>query len=183
MQIKENIKAPRHWPLCGEFTRGPVNSPHKWPVTRKMFPFDDIIMSYWSAIYNGKPVQSACMLHQRACLPSLKLCKTLWKFVARRLGVLIPVIWSAECMHASPTVLLRYRGPMKRLILTGYTSSCIFFMLVFHSNFTIDVALAQVMFWCEGTKTVQIHIPEPRRHDRPLWSKAACFNLASVMMT
>ena len=26
--------------------RGPVNSPHKWPVTRKMFPFDDVIMCY-----------------------------------------------------------------------------------------------------------------------------------------
>ena len=24
--------------------RGPVNSPHKWPVARKMFPFDDVIM-------------------------------------------------------------------------------------------------------------------------------------------
>ena len=24
--------------------RGPVNSPHKRPVTRKMFPFDDVIM-------------------------------------------------------------------------------------------------------------------------------------------
>ena len=24
--------------------RGPVNSPHKWPVTRKMFPFDDVIV-------------------------------------------------------------------------------------------------------------------------------------------
>ena len=24
--------------------RGPVNSPHKWPVTRKMVPFDDVIM-------------------------------------------------------------------------------------------------------------------------------------------
>ena len=24
--------------------RGPVNSPHKWTVTRKMFPFDDVIM-------------------------------------------------------------------------------------------------------------------------------------------
>ena len=24
--------------------RGPVNSPHKWPVTRKMSPFDDVIM-------------------------------------------------------------------------------------------------------------------------------------------
>ena len=27
--------------------RGPVNSPHKWPVTRKMFPFDDVIMVFW----------------------------------------------------------------------------------------------------------------------------------------
>ena len=24
--------------------RRAVNSPHKWPVTRKMFPFDDVIM-------------------------------------------------------------------------------------------------------------------------------------------
>ena len=32
------------------FVRGihhwPVNSPHKWPVTRKMFPFDDVTMCY-----------------------------------------------------------------------------------------------------------------------------------------
>ena len=29
--------------------RGPVNSPRKWPVTRKMFPFDDVIMQgIWS---------------------------------------------------------------------------------------------------------------------------------------
>ena len=26
--------------------RGPVNSPHKWPVTRKIFPFDDVIMQF-----------------------------------------------------------------------------------------------------------------------------------------
>ena len=26
------------------FLRGPVNSPHKWPVTREIFPFDDINM-------------------------------------------------------------------------------------------------------------------------------------------
>ena len=25
--------------------RGPVNFPHKWPVTRKMFPLDDVIMA------------------------------------------------------------------------------------------------------------------------------------------
>ena len=27
-----------------EIHRGPVNFPHKWPVTRKMSPFDDVIM-------------------------------------------------------------------------------------------------------------------------------------------
>ena len=27
--------------------RGPVNSPHKLPVTPKMFPFDDVIMISW----------------------------------------------------------------------------------------------------------------------------------------
>ena len=44
-QIKENIKGPRHWPLCGGVHRWPVNSPHKWPVPRKMCPLDDVIMS------------------------------------------------------------------------------------------------------------------------------------------
>ena len=27
--------------------RRPVNSPHKWPVSWNMFPFDDVIMSCW----------------------------------------------------------------------------------------------------------------------------------------
>ena len=35
--------------------RRPVNSPHKWPVTRKMFPFDDVIMNIasirWYNVY------------------------------------------------------------------------------------------------------------------------------------
>ena len=31
--------------------QGPVNSPHKWPVTRKMFPFDDVIMSTAFPVY------------------------------------------------------------------------------------------------------------------------------------
>ena len=29
---------------CAGNSPGPVNSPHKWPVTRKMFSFDDVIM-------------------------------------------------------------------------------------------------------------------------------------------
>ena len=31
-------------PFVGEIHRGPVNSLHKWPVTRKMFTFGDVIM-------------------------------------------------------------------------------------------------------------------------------------------
>ena len=53
-----------------EIHRGPVNFPHKWPVTRKMFPFDDVIMiskhmsstvcdeiTYAFASFNGASVQ------------------------------------------------------------------------------------------------------------------------------
>ena len=31
--------------------RGPVNSPHKWPVTRKMFSFDDVIMIWVKTLH------------------------------------------------------------------------------------------------------------------------------------
>ena len=31
--------------LCAGNSPGPVNFPHNWPVTRKMFLFDDVIMS------------------------------------------------------------------------------------------------------------------------------------------
>ena len=32
--------------LCTGNRRGPVNCQHKWPVTRKMFPFHDVIMMW-----------------------------------------------------------------------------------------------------------------------------------------
>ena len=32
-----------------EIHRWPVNSPHKGPLTRKMFPFDDVIMRFFSS--------------------------------------------------------------------------------------------------------------------------------------
>ena len=40
--------------LCAGNSPGPVNSPHKWPVTRKMFPFEDVIMpaEFMAAIYD-----------------------------------------------------------------------------------------------------------------------------------
>ena len=34
--------------------RWPVNSPHKWPVTRKMFPFNDVIMTKWCRMLTAR---------------------------------------------------------------------------------------------------------------------------------
>ena len=42
--------------------RGPVNSPHKWPVTRKMFPFDDVIVRFPSDDFRVNYVYRASQL-------------------------------------------------------------------------------------------------------------------------
>ena len=36
--------------------RWPMNSPHKGPVTRKMFPFDDVIMVSYRSIVASRPI-------------------------------------------------------------------------------------------------------------------------------
>ena len=56
--------------------RLPVNSPHKWPVTRKMFPFDDVIMA-WSRtlVYRyapGNQVANAMMTWRRPHVRDLR---------------------------------------------------------------------------------------------------------------
>ena len=54
--------------------RWPVNSPHKWPVTRKMFPFDDVIMRavllpdtgvvvHVPVVCKSLQIWAACMIH------------------------------------------------------------------------------------------------------------------------
>ena len=54
------------------FVRGihqwPVNSPHKWPVTRRMFPFDDVIMSAQNRHQND--ATSIGLIRVQACLVS-----------------------------------------------------------------------------------------------------------------
>ena len=39
--------------------RWPMNSPHKWPVTRKVIPFDDVIMIVTLLWLNGLATQGA----------------------------------------------------------------------------------------------------------------------------
>ena len=47
--------------LCVGYSPGPVNSPHKEPVTRKMFPFDDVIMSEQQTAHKIQYLRSAVL--------------------------------------------------------------------------------------------------------------------------
>ena len=72
--------------LCVGNSPGPLNSPHKWPVTRRMFPFDDVIM-----------VRIACMSVIAGWLKSLWLrCKweRLWEFAKNSLCPFKDAIWT-----------------------------------------------------------------------------------------
>ena len=45
--------------LCAGNSPGPVNSPPKWPVTRNIFPFDDVIVHYISSTAQPTPCASS----------------------------------------------------------------------------------------------------------------------------
>ena len=60
--------------------RGPVNSPHKWPVTRKMFPFDDVIMGHGWWITSHRFTWIYLLMH--APIPMLASTK-LWLWYSR----------------------------------------------------------------------------------------------------
>ena len=47
--------------------RGPVNSTHKWPVTRKMFQYDDVIMcnSLWMCLHF---MRYSCRIQSHYCM-------------------------------------------------------------------------------------------------------------------
>ena len=42
--------------------RGPVNSPHKWPVMWKLFPFDNVIMHKWLSLVTTDAMTSKTSL-------------------------------------------------------------------------------------------------------------------------
>ena len=57
--------------LCEGNSPGPVNSPHKGPVTRKMFPFDDVIISWITAdIATLRRSQTVSVRVRASCLPA-----------------------------------------------------------------------------------------------------------------
>ena len=65
--------------------RWPVNSPHKRPVTRKMFPFDDVTIAYctWK-----------CNSDERESNPSLQTRRQIWWPLCRRHRHEKAIVWS-----------------------------------------------------------------------------------------
>ena len=85
--------------------RWPVNSPHKWPMTRKMVPFDDVIMLYiytYILIITVKPIQ-----HLAFGYPDSSYCQAIGNLVIYcvmffRCGV--NIIWN--CNYAQGTTFI-----------------------------------------------------------------------------
>ena len=59
--------------LCAGNSPGPVNSPHKGPVTRKMFPFDDVIME------RSPDSLITCNVSGKNCLSPTSCSRSEWK--------------------------------------------------------------------------------------------------------
>ena len=109
--------------LCAGIHRWPVNSLYKWPVTRKMFPFDDVIMdkglsiSYSYTYYRYNYITRLLMIW-RCKEPEqqqpMYQSRTLWIYPSKWEGLsfwlytsLSPII----CRRWSTRVLIRETGP------------------------------------------------------------------------
>ena len=65
--------------LCGRIHRWPLNSPYKGLVTRKMFPFDDVIMHGWkSAVHTKRWKQSLIHCSINSCLRKVPRAVSCW---------------------------------------------------------------------------------------------------------
>ena len=71
------------WGIHRGPVRGPVNSPHKWPVTRKMFPFDDVIMECCMLYYTD--MCSSLVKDEIACYID-HICPMLSAYITNHCG-------------------------------------------------------------------------------------------------
>ena len=69
-----NIKGPRHCLFVRGIHRWPVDSPHKGSVTRKMLPFDDVIMKTTA---NHHQMRMVCLIFRKYCVSATAYVGTL----------------------------------------------------------------------------------------------------------
>ena len=130
-QIKENIKAPRPWPLW------PVNSPHKGPVTRKCFHLmtssckdrRDFTTSTHYFSRSGDIILGLYGSHNAT--PCLVLCHLVLSCMARNkpLPNMLMTVSNTDCNWLAPLGIL-YRYDMWN----GYSYSLKMYMLKITKN-------------------------------------------------
>ena len=98
--------------LCVGNSPGPVNSPHKGPVTRKMFPFDDVIMV------------------------DLYGLLAIW---CRQQAIILTLDGKLLCIDVSPvSMCLLRRFVSERLTCFGYSNICQYISMVPSNGGTLD---------------------------------------------
>ena len=80
--------------------QGPVNSPHKWPVTRKMFPFADVIMS--NNMWPTKVERGAHLVHWSGRFKAE--CLTGWEHINKHICI-------SQCWDGTNNRNPTYEGP------------------------------------------------------------------------
>ena len=105
-------EAQRHWPLWG-IGRWPVNSPHKGPVTRKMFPFDDVFMIYYHYAFLLDDVQ-----HNRFLISNAQICLHLTNYVC----ISFPLSCAADKLIILNDIFYRKCKPWKDIFMAVLTT-------------------------------------------------------------
>ena len=121
--------------------RGPVNSPHKWPVTRKMFPFDDVMD--WENRRQSNKIRAYTSRGHSGYAQTVRGDVTLW----RRLSMAEPInIMIPECDYLKYTKKIcnifihlyfshwnnSAEHMWQRNILCSYAENCLFNFILFH---------------------------------------------------
>ena len=75
----QTTKAPRHWPLCGEFTGDRWIPQTKVPVTQKTFLFDDVIMNSCCIISYFETTSNPAINMPKQIIQLL--CGSLWQIM------------------------------------------------------------------------------------------------------
>ena len=111
--------------------RGPVNCPHKWPVTRKIFPFDGVIMlcCVFTCASSSRRDNTLGPAQNRRHTTVLKMNNSV--FLNKSLRTSIPSDWRKLmavllCRHFTSDHGIDYKVYMESdLICTGMLTTCV----------------------------------------------------------
>ena len=108
--------------------RGPVNSPHKWPVTGKMFPFDDVIMwvnrfrtnACFSTIVDTPDCSHCSDHHFRPFSLQLPLPKHFWNIDTLKFHRTKSIIWSNNIPCTAVMALIEFFWGSQQITLGAF---------------------------------------------------------------